>query len=235
MNMVTITKEIDLDEVDISPSGMDEYIDTHKAIVERDGEKLILFGYGYHSETDNPCENDCGMGTMYSFNRRHINCLDPDDINSTILARHRKWAVPLSYFEHGNCLWDVQSGERIGRCPDMQWDGTELAGIWVPNDNLLECMYMTYRSWKKEKGLTKVSKEDRQKKYAEIMRKYAAQCCEVYTQWCNGETYGYSVALYDALGDEVDDLDSCGGFIGRETVAEALEESFEREKEKLSK
>lgn len=226
--MNTVTVEVDLDEVDISPSGMDGDI-LHRKVIDKDGEKVILVGYLWHDQDqDNPCDNDDGMGHMYSFNRRHINFLDPDEIPSKIAKRHRKFAVPLSYYEHGLCLWDVQGGERYGMCPDKQWDGVGLAGIWVPNDNLLDCMYGEYRHWKKKNNLTKVSKEDREKKYAEIMRMYAKQACETYTDWANGETYGYSVETFDALGNEIENLDTCGGYIGRKWAEEEVEEAFNR-------
>jgi hypothetical protein len=61
------------------------------------------------------------------------------------------------------------------------------------------------------------------------MREWAAQACDVYTQWCNGEVYGYQVVVYRArhshdghLYDDLDDYrfdtalwdDSCWGFYG---------------------
>ena len=48
---------------------------------------------------------------------------------------------------------------------------------------------------------------------------YAQRVAETYTEWANGECYGY--ILHDADGHEID---SCWGFIGRDAVvAEAQE------------
>jgi hypothetical protein len=50
------------------------------------------------------------------------------------------------------------------------------------------------------------------------MRKRARQACAAYTQWCNGEVYGYEVEVVTACGhcgsEQAEPIDSCWGFYG---------------------
>ncbi len=73
------------------------------------------------------------MGTILSLNRRHAN-FDPGRRRGG--DRHNPDAVPLSYFEHGLCLWSV-AGELPAacRCP---LDSVGFAGVWLPDAETLE-------------------------------------------------------------------------------------------------
>ena len=61
-----------------------------------------------------------------------------------VLRKHPR-LVPLSYHEHGDCLWDVRGGDSISCCPDMRWDGVIFAGLWIPDavalDNIWSAAY----------------------------------------------------------------------------------------------
>jgi len=84
-------------------------------------DKAIFFVTIEHDEDcPNPLEDCDGMGHILSLNRRHRN-FKPEDIER-LLAERPDDVVPLSYYEHGLCLWDVQGGARIRNCPDMRWD-----------------------------------------------------------------------------------------------------------------
>ena len=52
----------------------------------------------------NPLNDSCEMGTILSLNRRHVN-FDPAGVESAI--ENNPDAVPLSYYEHGLCLWSI--------------------------------------------------------------------------------------------------------------------------------
>jgi hypothetical protein len=82
-------------------------------------------------DASHPLEDCDGMGRIYSFSSRYRNGIDQDEAKR--LMKENRYALPLSYYEHGNCLWDVQGGPQISRCPDMQWDGVRFAGLWVPD------------------------------------------------------------------------------------------------------
>ena len=95
--------------------------------VEQDGQTYRITVYP-DADAPNPLEDWGEMGTILSLNRRHRN-FDP--------GRHRGSdrddpdAVPLSYYEHGLCLWSV-AGElpAAARCP---WDSVGFAGVWLPD------------------------------------------------------------------------------------------------------
>lgn len=44
---------------------------------------------------------------------------------------------------------------------------------------------------------------------------------EEYTDWCNGNVYGYTIEAQDGS-----DIDSCGGFIGDTYIVEHLKEQY---------
>ena len=106
--------------------------------------------------------------------------------------------MPLSYYEHGNCLWAVAGELPPGRCP---WDSVALAGVWLPDAE-------TLTSARHYGGRTR----------HHFMRKRARQACEAYTQWCNGEIYGFEIARVSAClecGQESEEaIDSLWGCYG---------------------
>jgi hypothetical protein len=177
------------------------------------GDKVLFVRAGYDSDCPNPLTDCDGMGHIYSMNRNHINSKPVEECVSILESDVD--AVALSYFEHGNCMWMV-AGSSASRTPgvEFQWDGREFAGVWVPDKYCRE-------SFTGQDGLTR----------REWFVKQAECACEVYTEWVNGECYGYDVRLYnvrkDDAGKPFDRLadyrrdkelaeDSCWGFIGWE-------------------
>ncbi len=144
----------------------------------------------------NPLEDWSEMGTILSLNRRHAN-YHPGSVDD-LLEDHPD-AVPLSYYEHGQCLWSV-AGELPAscRCP---FDSVGIAGFWLPDEE-------TLASARNYGGFTRRM----------FMRKRARQACETYTQWCNGDVYGYDIERLTACPacghEEAESVDSCWGFYG---------------------
>lgn len=138
--------------------------------VEQDGSTYRITIYP-DGDTPNPLEDWSEMGTIHSLNRRHGN-FDPAGVEGAIA--HNPDAVPLAYFEHGLCRWSV-AGELPPGC-QCPFDSVAFAGVWLPDAETLE-------SAQKYGGRTR----------RHFMRKRARQACEAYTQWCNGEIYGYEV------------------------------------------
>jgi hypothetical protein len=163
--------------------------------IEQDGHAYRISIYP-DGDTPNPLDDWSEMGTILSLNRRHVN-FDPDGVAAAI--EDDPDAVPLSYFEHGPCLWAV-AGELplSARCP---WDSVSFAGVWIPDTESLA-------SAKHYGGSTR----------RHFMRKRARQACEAYTQWCNGDVYGYEVeriTTCSCCGEErKESVDSCWGFFG---------------------
>ena len=138
--------------------------------VEHDGQtyRIRIFP---DPDASNPLEDWSEMGTILSLNHRHVN-YDPAGVEDAIA--NNPDAVPLSYFEHGLCLWSVAGELPAGaNCP---WDSVAFAGVWLPDAETME-------SAKNYGGRTR----------HHFMRKRARQACEPYTQWCNGDVYGYEV------------------------------------------
>jgi hypothetical protein len=155
---------------------------------------VIKFWHDDHS-TD-PCEDDW---QVYSFNRRHHNYRQPDEFEDDEELQTKLkvgLAFPLSYYEHGQCLWSLGGALPPGaRCP---WDSVGYAGLIV---------------WEQDEGnIGAKTVEDR--------REDATRFINRYTMWCNGEIYGYTIEAFSkchACGQDEEaeaefDLPSVGGY-----------------------
>lgn len=163
--------------------------------VERDGQTFRIRIYS-DPDAPNPLEDWSEMGTILSLNRRHVN-FDPEGVEEALAGNAD--AVLLSYFEHGLCLWSVAGELPAGcRCP---WDSVAFAGIWLPDAETLASA-LNYG------GFTRRM----------FMRKRARQACEAYTQWANGEVYGYEIERVGVCAachaENAEILDSCWGLYG---------------------
>lgn len=179
----------------------------------------------------NPNEED-NLFKLHSFNRRHTNYTNPEVLlacryeypdghenegfacdelpmfhgeGEDDISDH-EWEGPegffLSYFEHGSCKWGL-AGTMSGM-PDFHWDGVATAGfleVVVPDSE---------REWWDGRP-----DEDREAA--------AKAFVDEYTDWANGEVYGYTLEKLNPktcnLGyvhEDNEDLDSCWGFIGFE-------------------
>ena len=155
-------------------------------------------------DSPNPLEDDNGLGTILSLNRRHRN-YQPEAVFDAV--ERNADAVRLSYFEHGRCLWSV-AGEQpaAARCP---WDLVPFAGMWLPDAE-------TLGSAANYGGRTRQL----------FLRKRARDACDAYSNWCNGEIYGYSIVRLDVCAtchhDQNEQIESCWGFYG---LSDCLEEA----------
>ena len=134
--------------------------------------------------------------------------------------------VALSYFEHSLCKWGVDGS--MGDMPDFGSDGVSVAGYWEPDEYLLKQLT--------DEGLDAPDKERERRARLE---EWAKQACEVYTAWCNGEVYNYTIEMYfddDDINDDRDEFahrgvllgeDSCGLYYGHDDLMAAVNESAE--------
>jgi hypothetical protein len=165
--------------------------------VEQGGHTYRITIYA-DEDAPNPLEEWSEIGTILSLNRRHIN-FDSGGIEAAIGSNPD--AVPLSYFEHGRCLWCVAGELPAGaRCP---WDSVAFAGLWLPDSE-------TLASARKYGGWTR----------RQFMRMRARQACDAYTIWCNGEVYGYEIERVSTCDccqtEKAEPVDQCWGFFGFE-------------------
>ena len=192
---------------------------------------IVFVRIEHDQDTENPLTNCDGMGKILSLSHRHSNYAK-SEIDELIESKSRNW-VPLSYFEHGLCKWDVKG--TMSDMPDFQWDGVSFAGAWVPDDVCIdEAKSAGKKAVKKLKEEnSQASKEEitktRREAYANRLKQMASEACEVYTSWCNGDCYYFRAEVFKAKfdddkkvltdhddyeGEEVVAEDSCGGYIG---------------------
>lgn len=164
---------------------------TIKTMEIKENGKTAIIKILHDDSPENPLTAMDGIGLIYSRSKRHSN-FNADAIDK--IKKTRKYYVLLDYFEHSGCVWSVS-----GEGPQCQWDSVRFAGIWVPDRCLLNEVQ------KIKLGPDRFVK----------MREWARQACETYTQWCNGEVYGYSVRVMDETGEEIS-RDSCWGMYGLE-------------------
>jgi len=166
----------------------------------------------YDHDTESPIEN--GAWELHSFNRCHRNFAHPEKFLPPDIGLRRKLncgtAFLLAYYEHGLCNWSLS-----GEGPQCRWDSVQCAGVLIYKDPI--------------KYLPKTYQER-----ANMARSFL----EEYTTWCNGECYWYRIEeeiMCNECGNvkENTEIDSCGGFIGMEWLAEHLKaehpELFEKD------
>lgn len=173
---------------------------------EKDGKSLVIH-IEHDQDAGNPLEEWDEMGEIISLNRRHRS-FNADRVHREIEGNPD--AVALSYYEHGNCLWSVYGELPAGA---DSWDSVDIAGVWVPDS-------LTLESAGTLEGITR----------KEFMQNRAREACEVYTQWCNGEVYGYracAVTVCECCGTRKEEkIESCWGFYGYDDCREAAMRSI---------
>ena len=82
----------------------------------------------------------------------------------------------------------------------------------------------------------KITKESMAEGAQKVAAECAAQACRVYTDWCNGNCYGYIIDVFDAAGELVEDAgDRCFGYIGMEDGESSLNDAMEGLSRRLTK
>jgi len=157
----------------------------------------------YDQDCEDPSKDD-SQWKLYSFNNRHYNFKHPDNfLRPTVhgpvgvnIGFQRKLAVGTAFivscYQHGSIHWGLP-----GEVTQCQWDTAKVAGVLVWGHPVSDMGAKTY--------------EDRAKD--------ARAFLEVYTDWCNGNCYGY--VIEDDTGENED---SCWGFIGEEWLKDALKD-----------
>lgn len=183
-----------------SEVGYDSRSEAHKVV----GDKIIFVEYYHDDLSINPLEDCDGLGKIYSFSIKHVNCVR-DQAHANELVK-TKGAVILSYFEHGNCIWGVQ-GTMEGM-PDFQWDGVSGAGVWVPDEHIPEDADM--------------------RKEAKIACDLYTKYCNGEVYGFNVKIFNVRKEDDEFIYDEMHDYrrdepvfeEGCGGFYGREHAEE---------------
>lgn len=104
----------------------------------------------------------------------------------------------LACYDHSGQFWSLR-----GQGMQCQWDTSNSAGVWVPDDEMRADL-------------------DKDPKLA---RKYAQSFLDEYNAIISGDVYGCVVQTNDADG-KVEDSDSCWGFVGSEHAQESLKSEY---------
>lgn len=183
--------------------------DIHPA-VDRPYLQPLIVSIWHDPDTDSPNDHD-GLFRLVAFSSRLLHSDDPDKyIDGT---PRPDIAAYLSYFEHGHCRWS-RSGH--GPADYGGFDTVGLAGVLLLTDDYVPGG--EWREWWHAK-----SEDERNEAIDSFLGEY--------TDWANGETYGYTVETQTGecptchRPNEPELVDSCGGFIGFEYIAEVIRET----------
>lgn len=180
-------------------------------------EHILFVSLQYDQDPTSPLEWG-NEGEIISRIPRHNNS-DPDRVAEELANNPN--AVPLAYYEHGSCRWTV-------------FDDLDRAdGVWVPDaDTVKEAMHLPSVVEQATDELLGTPTHR-----LKFLRERAESVCQVYSEWCNGEVYGYQVHLYrtrfDAQGDPFDRQgdyrrdepvfeDACWGFYGEQYLRDEV-------------
>ncbi len=138
--------------------------------------------------------------TMYSFNTKHSHFKDPGQFDQ---AQLEEWfekgsAYKLGYYEHGGSLWFLKGENPVG-AGDV-FDSVEYAGVLIWEGSDIAGLYGKDKS-----------------KFEESARTY----CKTFTQWENGQVYGFTVKAAPGVTGI-----SAGGFYSIGQLAEEVAESI---------
>lgn len=198
-----------------------EYWENPEVVVKAT-EAYVVLGYLAHDNScENPLESCDAMGQIHhhpdsrygSRNSDYYDILGCDSYGEPCNDNfHDIDAVLLDRYEHGLCKYTIRSDS------GDHWDTSRGEAVWVPDKYLRE-------------ELVKIT--DAEKRW-EQAKKYAEQACEEYTDWANGNCYGYVISVYDKVDGELIEEDNCWGFVGYEYAEEERDRMVEYFVEKYS-
>lgn len=162
-------------------------------------EKNIIVGFIHYDNDPQPFfENNEGAGQLITFRSQ-----EAVDKKLQELSKTKKLFYIVNKYEHSNVHYSI-SGSKL--YPDERWDVSHGCGVFIPCEDIQS----QFRKLKKEKGID-VAYDSFIVDSNNVLNEYS--------NWCNGEVYGYSVITFDQEGNEID-CDECYGFIGNEYVQE---------------
>ena len=182
--------------------------------LDQDGKKVRI-EIAIEEDYENPLTEDSDYtGEIFSFCSRHNNFLDLVNKGCPTKESARNWLEDeygpeglgwclLSYFEHGNCIWFPWTQPKPpGTEGDFRWDGTRFAGVW-----------------RTPKELRKITQPE--EAHRELIKERCIAACKLYTSYCNGEVYCFSIKKEDC-----EDPCSNGEFYSLEYLKETLKEEL---------
>lgn len=172
-------------ELDSSSNDMDfDLIETAQS---------FIVGYLAHdSSPQDFFESDDGAGTFIEFSN-----VGERDKKMAELNKTKKLFYLVDKYDHSQVHYSIAE---TANYPDKQWDVTPGKAVFIPCDDIQG----QYKKMKKEKGEAIAFKE---------FIKDSNITLDQYSNWCNGDVYGYQIILFDKKGQQLSE-DSCWGYIG---------------------
>lgn len=164
--------------------------------VIRTEEKIIVGLLQYDQDAQDYFENDEGAGNLIQFRN-----WQERDSEVAKLSKNKKLFYLVDKFEHGNVSYSISGTTK----PD-QWDTSQGCAVFIP------CDYI-------QQEFRKMKRKDGEGAAFEHFIKDSNNVLSNYSDWCNGEVYGYSILTFDKKGNELD-CDECWGFIGADYANE---------------
>lgn len=176
--------------------------------------------YGWTPENDNEDDNltdEDVMDLMDEISDRDLEDM-PEDVREAVikLIKERFIILSIYMYDHGGIGLSTSNSNYPFNCP---WDSGQVGYIYVSN----------------EKAKQEWSGDD----WREKAIKYLEGEVEVYSQYLNGECYGFVLEkghVCEACGhEEYEIVDSCWGFLGydRDELKQAILESIDEEHKEL--
>lgn len=179
-----------------------------------------------------------------------------DDLRESLWEKGRedgtvgtKYATLLDVYQHSGISYNVS-----GKGMQCQWDTARGGAVWVPDNTCIAeiehrapvyrkgeinklrtkwvCPLGTFDKWHEAfealKADTTLPLESEQVGVERACRELAQQACEIYTAYCNGDTYGRIIAQCDLEGNPIeDDETAVYGYYGSEDAYACLKEDFD--------
>lgn len=169
------------------------------------GDKIVVSCLKYDSDPMDYFSNDDGAGELFQFRN-----VDERDTKAKELKEDKVLFYLVDKYEHGSVHFSVSQTHNY---PDQKWDVAHGCAIYVPCDYIQD----EYKKMAKKEGVETAKAH---------FIKDSNGVLDEYSNWCNGEVYGYSVTVFDRKGQELNN-DECWGFIGHK-YAELEKKSVEK-------
>jgi hypothetical protein len=167
--------------------------------IEKEGFVASIFSDEW---AEYPFDNMDGMGDFSCWNNRreeesrYCELLGFDIDTHERIGKPHNLAVEIDKYEHSGISYSVR-----GEGMNCRWDTSKGWAVWFPDKCALDDI-MTRKTKKAQRNRAVVM---------------ARQACELFNQWTNGDVWFYNIE--DEQGN---DVDSCGGFYGIESVREEV-------------
>lgn len=185
-NHIEENYEISL-EIDANKNAFDfEFVETENS--------FIVAHLEYDDDAQDFFEDDEGAGTFIEFHR-------PEERNKKMaeLSKTKKLFYLVDKYDHSNVHYSIAESKKY---PDQQWDVTPGKAVLIPCDDVQS----QYKKYKKEHGDVEAFQH---------FIKTSNSTLDEYSNWCNGDVYGYIITTFDKEGTLIDS-ESSYGYIGSE-------------------